>query len=468
MIFTELRFVLFLATVFCVHWTLRSNRTRKLWLLLVSYGFYSIWDWRFLGLIILSTLVDYVAGQQIHRSEAPRRRKLWLGVSLVVNLGLLGTFKYLDFFRESTAAMLELFGFDPHMESLGWILPVGISFYTFQTLSYSLDIYFRRLKPVDGLLDLATFVAFFPQLVAGPIVRASDFLPQLATRRAFSFEKVRPLLLLFLVGFFKKACVSDNITGYVDAFYSAPESYSFLATWMGMLMFSVQIYCDFSGYSDMAIACSGLLGYQLRLNFDFPYLRSNIQEFWRTWHMSLSSWLRDYVYIPFGGNRGTRWFTNRNLLLTMLVAGVWHGAGWTFVLWGLLHGLALVAYREYRQAVPAPPAPRASGIALAVVANFLFVTFAWVLFRAGDFSIAKTITLNAVGLGANPSAHAVAGPFAIFSCLALLHLVAWKRFLRPWIERSSDWIFAVGYGMAFPCALALMNGSVKPFIYFQF
>lgn len=468
MIFTEFRFLLFFAIVFCVHWLLPRNRGRKVWLLLVSYGFYSVWDWKFLSLIIFSTLVDFVAGRRIFEGQTKAKRRAWLAVSLFVNLSLLGIFKYLDFFRESTADLLRLFGFDPHIESLNLILPVGISFYTFQTLSYSLDIYFGRLKPVNKLLDLATFVAFFPQLVAGPIVRASDFLPQLTSPRRFPYEKVRPLLILFLVGFFKKACVSDNITTYVDSLYAAPETYDLVGTWVGMIFFSIQIYCDFSGYSDMAIACAGLLGYELRLNFDSPYMRANIQEFWRTWHMSLSSWLRDYVYIPLGGNRGTRWRVNRNLLYTMLIAGVWHGAGWTFVVWGLLHGLALVAYREFRKRVPEVEPASIPLTVLSVGGNFIFVTYAWVLFRAPNFENALIVSRNAIGLGSGSEAHPTAGPFALFALLTLLHFIAYKKFLRPLIENCPSLTFAIGYGLAFPLALSLMNGAVQPFIYFQF
>lgn len=468
MIFTEFRFLAFFLFVWSVHWLLRTNRSRKIWLLIVSYAFYSVWDWKFLSLIIISTLADYVAGRKIHESESPRKRKLWLTFSLFVNLSLLGTFKYLGFFVDSASRLLEFVGFESSLPVLKLILPVGISFYTFQTLSYSLDIYFKRLQPVDKLLDLATFVAFFPQLVAGPIVRASDFLPQLKSVRVFPDARVRGLLILFLVGFFKKACVSDNITTYVDAFYSAPEQFGFFASWMGMILFSVQIYCDFSGYSDMAIACAGLLGYELRLNFDFPYLRSNIQEFWRTWHMSLSSWLRDYVYVPFGGNRGGRWATNRNLLYTMLIAGVWHGAGWTFVAFGAVHGLALVVYREYRRARPADPEAPGWHAAAAVFGNFLFVTYAWVFFRAADFGIAWTVTLNALGLGGPAGDHVVAGPFVILVAVAALHFAAWKKLLRPWLESAPAWAFSMVYGVAFPVTLSLMNGAVQPFIYFQF
>ena len=468
MIFTDLGFFLFFGLVFCVHWALPGNRGRKVWLLLASYAFYSLWDWRFLSLILVSTLVDFVVGRQLARTTARLSRRLWLSLSLGVNLSLLGVFKYLDFFLESTAELLELIGFEPHIQTLGLILPVGISFYTFQTLSYSLDIYFRRLEPADSLLDLATFVAFFPQLVAGPIVRASDFLPQLRARRNFPTKSVRALLVLFLVGFFKKACVSDNITTYVDALYAAPETFGFLTSWIGMILFSVQIYCDFSGYSDMAIACAGLLGYELRLNFDFPYLRSNIQEFWRTWHMSLSAWFRDYVYVPLGGNRGAPWFVNRNTLITMFVAGVWHGAGATFLVFGLGHGVALVVYREFRRARPQPAHPGNLMVFLGTVATFLFVTYIWVFFRAPDFGAALTVTRNILGLGSVDSTHVVYGPIAVILTLALLHAFSGRRVLAPYIERAPAWVFSAGYGVAFPVMLSLMNGAVQPFIYFQF
>ena len=467
MIFTELRFLFFFLVAFGVHWALRSNEKRKVWLLVCSYAFYSVWNWKFLSLIIVSTLVDYVAGARIHALPDGRARKAWLCVSLFVNLALLGTFKYLDFFIQSTADFLLLLGFQPNLELLKWTLPVGISFYTFQTLSYSLDIYFRRLKPVERLLDLATFVAFFPQLVAGPIVRAADFLPQLTSARRFTDVAVRSHLVLFLVGFFKKACVSDNITTIVDSFYASPETYDTFGTWIGMVAFSIQIYCDFSGYSDMAIACAGLLGYELRLNFDFPYLTSNIQDFWRQWHISLSSWLRDYIYIPLGGNRGSEFFTNKNLLITMLIAGVWHGAGWTFVAFGFLHGAALVAYREWSKRFPATGHNAARAL-FAGVLTFLFVTYVWVFFRAPDFETAWTVTLHALALAETGSQTFGAGPVYFFGGLLVLHVILRMGLLRPAIERAPELAFAIGYGAAVPVVLAFMNGAVQPFIYFQF
>ena len=265
--------------------------------------------------------------------------------------------------------------------TLSIVLPVGISFYTFQTLSYSIDIYAGRLQPQKSLLDLATFVAFFPQLVAGPIVRAADFLPQLAIARSFSQVNVRACLILFMVGFFKKACVSDNLAPIVDRYFSAPETYNALSSWIGVLSYTVQIYCDFSGYSDMAIACAGLLGYELCVNFDFPYLASSITDFWRRWHISLSTWLKDYLYIPLGGNRGGQLFTYRNLMLTMVLGGLWHGAAWTFVVWGALHGGALIAHKEWKKLMTSRAAATKPKNSLwPILLTFYWVCITWVFF----------------------------------------------------------------------------------------
>ncbi|MHC4380608.1 MAG: MBOAT family O-acyltransferase, partial [Planctomycetota bacterium] len=302
MIFTEFRFLGFFLLVFAIHWSLRGARTRKTWLLLTSYAFYAAWDWRFLGLILASTLVDFVTGLRIAASEDPGTRKWWLRLSLCANLGILGFFKYCDFFLSSTASLVQAMGFEANLPVLELILPVGISFFTFQTMSYSLDIYYRRLEPTRSLLDLSLFVGFFPQLVAGPIVRAKDFLPQLERPQPFAAIAVKPALLLFLSGFIKKAVISDNLAPMVDAYFADPSAWSAGAAWIAVPGYAVQIYCDFSGYSDMAIALAALLGYRLCLNFHGPYLASDIRDFWRRWHISLSTWLRDYLYIPLGGS----------------------------------------------------------------------------------------------------------------------------------------------------------------------
>jgi alginate O-acetyltransferase complex protein AlgI len=298
MLFTEFRFLIFFAIAFSVYWLLKSNKNRLFWLLLCSYIFYGAWDWRFLSLIILSTLLDYCVGWQLEKQTHDLYRKLLISFSLLTNLGILGFFKYCNFFLESGINLLNFLGIPVSSTTLNIVLPVGISFYTFQTISYSLDVYLGKMRPEKKLLNFAVFISFFPQLVAGSIVRASTFLPQLKQARTFDLVKIRYLLLLFLIGYIKKACVSDNIAPFVDSFFANPEDYTALSAWIGVLLYTIQIYCDFSGYSDMAIACAGFLGYELCLNFDFPYFSSSITEFWRRWHISLSTWLRDYLYIP--------------------------------------------------------------------------------------------------------------------------------------------------------------------------
>ena len=350
MLFVEFRFLLFFLGAFLVYWTLGNGTARKAWLLLCSYVFYAAWDWRFLGLVLASTLIDYFVGRGLSRERRPKIRTALVLTSVVGNLGILGFFKYWNFFAQSGGELFDWLGIPYHPQVLSsLVLPVGISFYTFQTLSYSIDVYRGKLQPTRSLLDLALFVGFFPQLVAGPIVRASKFLPQLGRIHVFEQIEFRRWLVLFLVGFFKKACISDNLAPIVDRYFAQPEAYTALAAWTAVLFFAVQIYCDFSGYSDMAIACAGMLGYRLGENFDAPYLASNITAFWRRWHISLSSWLRDYLYIPLGGNRGSRLTMYRNILLTMILGGLWHGARWNFVIWGALHGIALIAHKEWQR-----------------------------------------------------------------------------------------------------------------------
>ena len=459
MIFSELRFFVFFALAFGVHWALRSNTARKRWLLVCSYFFYGIWDWRFLGLIAGSTLLDYVAALRMRSSPSPRA---WLLVSLVGNLGSLALFKYLDFFIESAAQLASALGFEPNLNTLGLILPVGISFYTFQTLSYSIDVYRRELEPVRRFDDFALFVSFFPQLVAGPIVRAVDFLPQLDTVRIWRDVRVRACLTLFLVGFVKKACVSDNVVQLVDPYFAQPNAYDALGAWTATLFYAVQIYCDFSGYSDMAIAVSGLLGYELRVNFDFPYFAASIKEFWRRWHISLSSWLRDYLYIPLGGSRGSVWFARRNLMLTMLLGGLWHGAGWNFVIWGGLHGLALVVHRLWEDAGRKLPA------LLGMLLTFLWVCMAWIFFRASSLESAWTSVRSFVGFASPGELSWGWTPLATFAALAGAHALGATHAAGRWLERRSEAAYAMCYGASFAVAFAFSNGAVKPFIYFQF
>ncbi|MFK8183705.1 MAG: MBOAT family protein [Phormidesmis sp.] len=498
MIFTEFRFFIFFALVFGVYWALRSNGWRKGWILLCSYAFYGAWDWRFLSLIIGSTLVDYVVGLNLVKTDSQKTRRTWLMLSLLVNLGALAFFKYAGFFVESAVGLFDFVGLPVNSVTLSIVLPVGISFYTFQTLSYSLDIYAGKLEPKKSLLDLATFVAFFPQLVAGPIVRAADFLPQLEVARSFSQVNVRACLTLFMVGFFKKACVSDNLAPIVDKYFADPGAFDALSGWIGVLSYTVQIYCDFSGYSDMAIACAGLLGYELCLNFNFPYFANSITDFWRRWHISLSTWLKDYLYIPLGGNRGGQIFTYRNLLLTMVLGGLWHGAAWTFVVWGALHGGALIVHKEWSkwtknrqkpsfllnqtlrtknirtQSIPEPGdrKPMAKKSALtpywAVPLTFYWVCITWVFFRADSFASAMTV-LRSFVLFDSPGAQQLSvGVLGFIAVLLVLHWLTMQRVWTQAIAQLPTQLFAVGYGFAAAVILTLVPVGYTAFIYFQF
>lgn len=467
MLFTELRFIPFLLLTLAVHWSLSSNRARKVWLLACSYAFYAGWDWRFLGLILLSTGVDSIAGKRIHASEDPGARRRWLTFSLASNLGILGTFKYLNFFLDSGSELLAFLGLPVAMPTLQVLLPVGVSFYTFQTLSYSLDIYRRKLVPCRGILDLALYVGFFPQLVAGPIVRAKDFLPQLASRTSLRQVDLRACAALMLIGFFKKAVLSDNVSPVADDFFADPSAFSMLGAWTGLAMFSIQLYCDFSGYSDMAIATAGLLGYQLPQNFDFPYLATNVQAFWRRWHMTLSTWVHDYLYIPLGGSRGSKPFRYRNTLVSMALIGLWHGAAWNFVLFGVYHGVMLILYLEFRERWPAPATPRPWLAVPSAIFTFLVVCISMTFFRSSDLGTIGQV-LGALFVPGEGSSWHGTGPLLVFFGAASLHLL-WSRVrIEELLQRPPDWVFAAACGAAIPALWSLQNGAVQPFMYFQF
>jgi alginate O-acetyltransferase complex protein AlgI len=403
-LFVEFRFVWIFAIIFAVHWALRANTARKVWLLIASHAFYSCffigdpfvffpnlfagaWDrlpvgWWFPALLWFSTIMDYIVGVGIEGAKNERGRRLWVLVSIFINLGVLAFFKYYGFFEENVRMVIAWLGLTPSWEPLNIFLPYGISFYTFQSLSYSIEVYRRHLPAERSFLNLAFFIAFFPQVVAGPIVRAMSFLPQARERKYWANVDVRGCLTLFFIGFVKKACVGDTLAGVVDPYFAAPQDYNAFSAWMAVLCYAGQIYCDFSGYSDMAIAVARLLGYELVLNFNFPYFAKNITDFWRRWHISLSSWLRDYLYISLGGNRGSRLFTYRNLMLTMLLGGLWHGASWAFIVWGGLHGIALIFHREWTQR--ANPALLSGVKWMAIPLTFYWVLITWVPFRASD------------------------------------------------------------------------------------
>jgi alginate O-acetyltransferase complex protein AlgI len=352
-------------------------------------------------------------------------------------------------------------------------------------MSYSIDVYRRRLEPVKSLLDYATYIAFFPQLVAGPIVRALSFLPQLSELRVWRSVDVRAALTLFFIGFVKKACLSENVAPVVDAYFADPGRFDVASAFIAVFFYATQIYCDFSGYSDMAIACAALLGYQLTINFNYPYLAANITEFWRRWHISLSTWLRDYLYIPLGGNRGSKLFTYRNLMLTMLIGGLWHGAAWTFVVWGGMHGLALIVHREYDRIASGAGAvwQKIRSYAGPVVC-FYFVCITWVLFRAqpivdratgevktGGFEAAMMILKSFILLQPNGGRQVVAEMgwcFVAFGLLAAIHAMASRKMFATWWRRLPDWGYAAALGAGVSLALFFVPQKFKAFIYFQF
>jgi len=512
MLFVQFRFLIFFLLVFAVHWALRGNTARKVWLLACSHFFYAclfvggpdsasadtfpMWTfyekvstgqplptgWWFPIVLWGSTVMDFVVGLGIGDAKTEAKRRLWLFVSLAINLGVLCLFKYANFAIDSVYTALDWFGLHTSKPVLAIFLPYGISFYTFQSMSYSIDVYRRRLEPVRSFLDLAFFISFFPQLVAGPIVRAMTFLPQVSVKRVWANVNVRACLALFFIGFVKKACISENVAPVADAFFAAPGKYDLYASFIGVAFYSIQIYCDFSGYTDMAIACSRLLGYELTVNFDFPYFARSITDFWRRWHISLSTWLRDYLYISLGGNRGTKLFTYRNLMLTMLLGGLWHGASWTFVIWGALHGLALIVHREWQRLTENAGAGFKRVMSwLAVPLTFYWIMITWVFFRSQNVFDEKTRELKESGW---EIAKEVLEAIVLFQgggtrtftiwclwlllALAAVHYANYRRWLSTWWQRLPDWAFSVLLGAGFAIALFFVPTKYKAFIYFQF
>jgi D-alanyl-lipoteichoic acid acyltransferase DltB (MBOAT superfamily) len=407
MSFVSLVFWLFLPLVFALYYACQRRQWQNVVLLAASYVFYGWWDYRFCALMLFSSVVDYGVGLAIHRSDKPGTRRALLAVGLCVGLGVLAFFKYFNFFVDSLAILLSTAGIDINTTSFIFILPAGISFYTFQTLSYTIDVYRRKLEPTKDLCAYLTFVAFFPHLVAGPIQRATHLLPQFLDPRRFSLADAREGCRFILWGLLKKLVLADNLAQIVNSAYAAPQVSSGSELLLATVFFGFQIYCDFSAYSDLATGLAKLFGIQFTRNFAYPYFSQSPSEFWRRWHISLSTWFRDYVFVPLGGSRGSGAVTTRNLLLTSLLSGLWHGASWNFVAWGGIHGLYLVAARfmgwTTKPATPdeSPAGPRlfpGPAILFRVLATFLLVNAAWVLFRSGDLTNSIRI-YEKIGLG---------------------------------------------------------------------
>ncbi|MFT4698462.1 MAG: alginate O-acetyltransferase complex protein AlgI [Flavobacteriaceae bacterium] len=402
MLFNSIDFAIFLPTIFILYWfvTNKNLKLQNLLILISSYIFYGWWDWRFLSLIIFSTIIDYLIGVSLSKQENQTKRKMLLWTSILVNLGFLGFFKYYNFFLDNFITAFSFFGTEINANSLNIILPVGISFYTFQTLSYSIDIYKRKLEPTKDFIAFSAFVSFFPQLVAGPIERANNLLPQFNKKRIFDNKKAIDGLHLILWGLFKKIVIADSCAIYVNEIFSKYETMNSLTLTLGAIYFAFQIYCDFSGYSDIAIGTSKLFGIDLMRNFNFPYFARSIAEFWRRWHISLSTWFRDYLYIPIGGSHGSKWNQIRNVFIIFIVSGFWHGANWTFIVWGALNALyflPILLTKKNRKNLDTV----AQGKHLPTVKEFFqmlftfgLTVFAWIFFRADSVLIAVKYITN--------------------------------------------------------------------------
>ena len=481
MTFVSLTFLLFFPLVVAVHWWLPRRWARNAWLVVTSYAFYGWWDYRFCSLLAFSTVVDFVVALAIQRSEDQRHRKLLVGVSLLVNLGLLGFFKYANFFVESLAAAALGLGFELSVPTLRVVLPVGISFYTFQTLSYTLDVYRDKLTACRSFVDYAAYVAFFPQLVAGPIERGTHLVPQFQRERRFDAARATEGCRLILWGFFKKAAVADNLGLLVDAAYGSPDHASGLALVVATIAFAFQIYCDFSGYSDMAIGCARFFGIDLMRNFAYPYFSQSIAEFWRRWHISLSTWFRDYVYIPMGGSRSTRRRTAFNMVCTFVVSGLWHGAAWNFVIWGAINGVVLAGQtlwgaRGGGSAVEKPGGDRrVPGLraALSIAGTFLVACLGWVFFRTSDLATAATILERIGTLASGTGVGAMAGARGRLALGLMFVLVAVEWVRREHhdvlhLERVPRWLRWGLYSGVIWVTLLVLPPRTSPFIYFQF
>jgi alginate O-acetyltransferase complex protein AlgI len=471
MLFPTLTFGLFFLAVYAIVWGVaRDNEWRKILLLLASWVFYGAWDWRFVALLIGSAVLNWGTAAAIAASDEEwheGRRKALVTAGVVANLAILGFFKYFDFFLEQLGVGLRGLGFERDLPLLSIILPVGVSFFTFQGISYLVDVYRRRV-PAAALLDITLLMSFFPHLVAGPIVRASDLLPQFRERPRLDRGMATMGLLLIVWGLFKKAVVASELSvGLVDPVFFDPSARSSLDLIVAAYGYAVQIYCDFSAYSDMAIGLAALLGYRFPHNFNQPYRARSLQDFWRRWHISLSSWLRDYLYIPLGGSRGGVLAGCRNILITMLLGGLWHGAKWTFLIWGGLHGIVQVIETLWRKLTPRdwPALPAI----VAVPITFNIVTLGWIFFRADSFDGAIAYLR---GMGRGDWTNTITTPLALVLILFGLAIHFTPRHLMQGIavhaRRMPVWVLGPGLAVVILLIDAMRFEGVAPFIYYQF
>jgi alginate O-acetyltransferase complex protein AlgI len=476
MLFNSLAFLIFLPIVFCIYWFLLNKKLKwqNLFIIISGYFFYGWWDWRFLILLLVSSGVDYLVGLKMGNEENPKKRKALLFVSLAVNLGILGFFKYFNFFIDSFIGAFSFTGLQLHASTLKIILPIGISFYTFQSLSYTFDIYRRVIKPVRDPLVYFSFVSFFPQLLAGPIERAKNMLPQFASPRTFSNTQAADGLKLVLWGFFKKVAVADTCAVWANSIFDSSATLSGPTLFLGALFFTFQIYGDFSGYSDIARGLAKMLGFELMKNFNFPYFSRSIKEFWTRWHISLSTWFKDYVYITLGGSRCSKPRQIFNTLVTFTVSGLWHGANWTFVFWGFLNGLFMVPGIILNKKVPEKII--ATGTVLPkikesaqMLLTFILTVFAWIFFRSPNLESA----FHFIGQMFIPSAisKSFLRPDAILLIIILL-AIEWKQREKdhPLVIKNQNIYFRWAcYLFVFLMVLYFGNfRNPQSFIYFQF
>ena len=472
MLFNSVDFAIFLPIVFILYWFVFSKKTlqQNLVLLIASYVFYGFWDWRFLILIFFSSIIDFIIGIKLGEVNTESKRKLFLAISIIVNLGLLGFFKYYNFFLDSFASAFTFFGSSISAERLNIILPVGISFYTFQTLSYSIDIYRKKLVATNNFIAFLSFVSFFPQLVAGPIERASNLLPQFYNKITFSYDKAASGVQLIIWGFFKKIMIADNASIIVNGIFNNYENQSFESLLVGAFLFSFQIYCDFSGYSDIAIGTARLFNFELMTNFKFPYLSKNIGEFWKRWHISLSTWFRDYLYIPLGGSRGSLLKSIRNVSIVFIVSGFWHGANWTFIFWGFIHALfyipLFIALKNNTV-----KEDNSNFNFIKVFVTFILVMFSWVIFRSLSITDAINYIIRIVTLSDGTAFYTSTSKYLIItgiSFCSILFLIG-TEFYSERKERVETYFNS--YFLIFLCLIIAFFGAIKnhaDFIYFQF
>ena len=479
MFFNSFEYAIFLPIIFIIYWFIlnKNLKLQNLFLLISSYFFYSCWDWKFLFLLAFSTILDYISGLKIYNSNTQIKKKIWLIISVSINLGFLGFFKYYNFFIESFADLIQKLGFTAHYSTLNIVLPVGISFYTFHGLSYVFDIYNKKIKPTHNWIEYALFVSFFPLLVAGPIERATHLLPQIERQRKFNYELAVSGLKQILWGLFKKIVIADNCAKAVNLIFNSYESQSGGTLFLGAILFSFQIYGDFSGYSDIALGSGKLLGIKLIKNFNYPYFSRSIAEFWRRWHISLSSWFKDYLYIPLGGSKGGTIKRIRNTFIIFLVSGFWHGANWTFILWGGLNALFIlpsIIFKTNRNNMDIV----AKGKILPnfkeffqIVYTFLLASFAWIFFRSESLSQAFSYInkmFNSIHL---PDLSIF--NLSLFPLLLLLILVEWKGrennyAIEKLFYKSKTCIRWSFYYILIILMLVFGQKNSQEFIYFQF